>query len=283
MFASGYASIEKCVVGIGIRNDPEYQILGTGFVVHPDGWIMTNRHVIEALLVPHPDGEMRMCRGAAAFLFVDAEPPPGLIAARGMAITDIVQASTFPVRQPEQKESPPLLHGIKVHAIVPAATPDIAVCQIDVRNLPPQIGSLACAKLVDSAAVRIGQTVGILGFPQGLRSPATFESTAQVQLLPLLQTGVVAGMLPYSGIPKPSAFVLDITVNPGSSGSPVFLPNGDVVGIVYATKQRFCELHEDDGNQGLRPRANSGVFVVSGLGLAVPTAHLPAKWIGGAD
>jgi hypothetical protein len=60
----------------------------------------------------------------------------------------------------------------------------------------------------------------------------------------------------------------------------VFLPNGDVVGVVYATRQKFCELHEVDDVKGLRVNARSGVFVASGLGLAVPTAHLPANWLG---
>ena len=170
-------------------------------------------------------------------------------------------------------------NGISVKSIVPRETPDIAICHIDINNLPPQITTIPCAKIVNSSAVNVGQTVGILGFPQGVEFPVKYESTAKMQLMPLLQTGAIAGMLPCSGLEKPSSFVLDIVVNPGCSGSPVFLPNGDVIGIVFATRQRFCELVELDAEGELSTNDEKGVLVPSGLGLAVPSAQLPDDWM----
>lgn len=281
MFVSAYGKIEKAVVGIGIRNDPEYRIFGTGFLVGSSGWIMTNRHVIEALLVPHEEsGEVRMQRGAAAFLFVDAPAPEGLSAARGMAVTDLINAAIMPMPNsggPDQKLE---FRGLKPKAILSPEAPDIAVCQIDPTNLPPEISTLHGVNLVDSGQVQVGQTVGILGFPQGVDYPSEYVKLESMQMCPLLQTGVVAGMFPFSRTPKPTAFVLDIVVNPGSSGSPVFLPNGDVVGVVYATRQRFCELLEVDDNGEVHSNHDKGVHVVSGLGLAVPSVHLPKEWLG---
>jgi hypothetical protein len=49
-FQEAYKKIRPSIVGLGFRNDPEYLIVGSGFLVHQSGWVMTNRHVLDALL-----------------------------------------------------------------------------------------------------------------------------------------------------------------------------------------------------------------------------------------
>jgi hypothetical protein len=124
-----------------------------------------------------------------------------------------------------------------------------------------------------------GTPIGILGFPQGLSFPAKFESKDSLQMTPLLQTGVISGMLPFSGLPKPTSFVLDILINSGSSGSPLFLENGDVVGVVYAARQRFELLQTINELGELESSENSGVYLPTSLGLAVPSARFPENWL----
>lgn len=135
------------------------------------------------------------------------------------------------------------------------------------------------ATIIHSKDILEGTPVGILGFPQGLSWPAKFDSRDQAQMTPLLQTGVISGILPFSGLPKPDNFVLDLFVNSGSSGSPLFLENGDVVGVVYATRQRLEPLQSINKDGGLEPTENTGVYLPTSLGLAVPSARFPEDWL----
>jgi S1-C subfamily serine protease len=68
-------------------------------------------------------------------------------------------------------------------------------------------------------------------------------------------------------------------VNPGSSGSPLFLQNGNVVGIVHATRIAFHPLNVLDEDGIISESDNSGVYVPSGLGLAIPSARFPEEWL----
>lgn len=87
-------TIRPAVVGLGLladESDPfSIVIMGTGFIVHPSGWIMTNRHVAELLM-----GERNGQRGvrnalARAALFVQAAgqviPGRGTVAVGGFGV-----------------------------------------------------------------------------------------------------------------------------------------------------------------------------------------------------
>jgi hypothetical protein len=66
------ATIRSAVIGLGLladEHDPlSVVIIGTGFVVHPDGWVMTNRHVAELFIGDLNDSHRRCgmisCLGA---------------------------------------------------------------------------------------------------------------------------------------------------------------------------------------------------------------------------
>jgi len=122
-----------------------------------------------------------------------------------------------------------------------------------------------------------GLPVGILGFPQGLQFPKVFKSRELLQLTPILQTGVIAAVLPHSKISMPEVFILDIHVNPGSSGSPLFTVEGNVIGIVYVTRQRFSPLIKFDDEGKKFESQNVGVYLPSSLGVAIPSARFPKE------
>jgi serine protease Do len=125
---------------------------------------------------------------------------------------------------------------------------------------------LKSLRLGDSSKVREGDEVGICGFPSGLRLPRGPELH---QLTPIAQKGIVEAILPWSGAPNPHAFQLDIAVNPGSSGSPVFnIETGDVIGIVFAMRVRPepVRLPQSDGSA----EEIAAIALPAGLGYAVP-------------
>ena len=130
-------------------------------------------------------------------------------------------------------------------------------------------------KIADSSTVSEGLPVAIFGFPQGLMFPYSYSKTSQMQLTPLLQAGIVSGVLPFPGAIQPEAFVINIFVNGGSSGSPLFTVAGDVVGIVFATRMSFSPLTVLDSHNEKHESSDVGTFHPSSLGLAIPSARFP--------
>lgn len=280
-FQEAYKKIRPSIVGLGFRNDPEYLIIGSGFIVHESGWIMTNKHVLDALLT-YRDGRVGLHQNAAAMFFIITEPEEGFVGASGIAVASVIESASPPPPSENldtEDTKNKTFRGLKLRQIIPPKPLDIGVCRVDMRNARKEVLPLIPATIIHSKDIIEGTPVGILGFPQGLTFPAKFDLNHPTQMTPLLQTGVISGILPFSGLPKPDSFVLDLFVNGGSSGSPLFLENGDVVGVVYATRQRFEALHSINEAGDLVPSDNTGVYLPTSLGLAVPSARFPEDWL----
>lgn len=279
-FQAAFNRIRPSVVGIGLRDDPEYKIFGSGFIVHPHGWIMTNRHVLEPLLVKDQSGKVGVISNATAFLFIKVPSEEGFVAVEGMVASRIIELAIPPQNNKAvKKEESKKFRGLEPRQIILQEEPDIGVCRIDHKNLPPEVLPLLPVKIIHSKKVSEGIPVGIVGFPQGVSIPLSFDSRSRVQLTPLLQVGIISGILPFSSLPQPDSFVLDLFVNPGSSGSPLFLHDGNVVGLVYATRREFSPLCLIDQNGELSESHDRGVFVTAGLGLAIPSTRFPKEWL----
>lgn len=257
-------AIRPAVVGLGIladQRDPlSVVIMGTGFIVDEQGWIMTNRHIAD-LFIGERDGVVGVRNALArAVLFIDAagrELPGRGRAAGGVGATPcpIVGVATPPGAEDGD------LHYDSV--------PDLAMCRINVAGLARMgVGRVPHIDLGNSEHVREGDEVGIIGFPLGL---TLAQDQRLRQLTPIAQKGVVAATLPWSGVPNPHAFQLDINVNPGSSGSPLFLAEtGEVVGVVFAAPVHRGEVMVETaaGRQAV-----ATVDLPTGFGYAVPTAR----------
>lgn len=278
-FREAFNKIRYSVVGIGIRNDPEYEIFGTGTIIHPSGWILTNKHVLDPLIDPKLN---KIRADAAAFLFIENPPEGEFDIVAGIGVASIVEL-TFPPsndnNQSKENTKPPKYRNLDPVQSLGIEEPDIGVCRINIPRMPEYMLPLKPAKFIHSRSVVEGTSIAVLGFPRGLYLPGKYESISQIQITPLLQKGIISGILPFSMSDHPTSFVLDMMINPGSSGSPVFLENGEIVGVVYATRLAYEPIQEIVPNNDLEGKDNLGVYVPTGLGLAVPSARLPNEWL----
>lgn len=275
-FQFAYKTVRPSIVGVGFSDfQGNCRVIGTGFIVHPSGWIISNRHVLEPLLYKNND-EIRIRPNAAVMLFVKANPSQNFIGVAGVIPAKISELA-FP---PNEIELNPKMGSIKykdlepIHVLSPEE-PDIGVCKIEPSILPPEVHPLTAVEIVNSVGYEEGTNIGIIGFPQGLSISPSISEISSLQLTPLLQVGIISAVLPFSGIPKPTNYVLDLFVNPGSSGSPLFTKNGKVIGVVYATRQSFTPLVIKNRDGNVEEEHNQGVYIPSGLGLAIPSSRFP--------
>lgn len=277
-FEDAFQRVRSSIVGLGFRTTTSYEIIGTGFFLDPAGKILTNRHVVERLLVSRQDGTLGVRPEAAAFIFRQRGPAETFVAETALHVTGIKAATAASLPSPSgQGHSPPMTCEAECHHVGPDP-PDIGVCKISVDGAPPGVLPFQPLKLRDSAGLRVGTPVAFVGFPQGLPMPLNTPQREALQFMPLLQVGVVSGILPFPEVPKPDALVLDIYVNRGSSGSPLLLADGSVVGIVFATRLAFHELSIASETGEPAAVEGVGIFAPSALGLAVPTAQFPEEW-----
>lgn len=281
-FQLAYKTVRPSIVGIGFSDfQGNCHIIGTGFIIHPSGWIMSNRHVLEPLLIS-VNNQIIIRPDAAVMLFVKVDPSPNFTGVVGVIPTKIIDLAYAPfgVESNHRMEVKKYKNLESVQMLSPEE-PDIGVIKIEPSILPPEAHPLTAVEIISSVGYEEGTNVGIIGFPQGLSLPSLIDKMSLIQLTPLLQVGIISAVLPFSGIPKPTNYILDLFVNPGSSGSPLFLENGEVIGIVYATRQSFSPIVNINEDNKIQEENNKGlgVYIPSGLGLAIPSSRFPEEWV----
>lgn len=195
-------SLARCTVRLhcedGVRSS-----VGTSFlfrVGEGDPWtplLITNRHVVEGFSTAH---------------------------------LSFSRASNLRHASPENSENVTVINLQSLVVYHPDPRIDLAaimlgriVNQMEAGNNPISLTAIRESDLVDDDVelrMRFIEDVIVVGYPQGLWD--------QYRNLPLFRTGVTASsaLLDYNNEPK---FLIDCSIYPGSSGSPVFLYNSGVV------------------------------------------------------
>ena len=219
MLIDTYRQVRPTIVGLGsklvktpIGGSPLYpELIGTGFLVHKAGLIVTNNHVAQRLmsLPKHPlTGEQ--C-AVAILLTPTLEQEENI----GGGVL-MVEPKAYALPESFACGSP--YYGEDI--------PDVAFIKLKIKNTP--VLELECAPNV----IQPGLPVATAGFPLGTDSLTVYGKVTQI--VPFLRRGIVSSVLPFE-CPRPHGFTTDIMIQGGSSGSPVFgEDSAAAIGILHA-------------------------------------------------
>jgi uncharacterized protein len=122
--------------------------------------------------------------------------------------------------------------GVPVKLVAKDARNDLALLRAESAELPP-------AKLRSGRNVRLGDDVVAIGYPlKGVLSSGA-----------VVTTGIVNAMTGVND--DTSAFQISATVQPGSSGGPIFDRSGNLVGIVRARLLSTTQVNAQNVNFGI--------------------------------
>src|SRR6266850_4894197 len=193
----------------------EFPFAGTGFHVG-DGFVLTNRHVTQ----PWEADERAQSLNSS--------------------VRGIPRLKRFMAYFPGNTQ--PIALKFKQ-----AARPeDIAVCMIDVKDLPPKIPVLPLEK--DPGSVAVGKLVVTMGYPSGpdrllalldeseARGIQQRYGSVEAQLGYLAEKKLIQPLTTQGNITdlKARRIVYDARTGEGGSGAPLFGPSGRVIGITFA-------------------------------------------------
>lgn len=214
-------------------------LTGSGFIIHPDGFIATNAHVVsEGTVKVGLASESALSAMFQNALFLsDDEMEQFLESASGEEFTRhvlnyVIEKSTFrfsselAVLRPDSEEAPIadlLSEGfpakiVSVNESFATDERDVAILKIEERNLP-------ALKLGTSENLSVGTRAFILGFPASAEVNENNPAEATF-------TGGLVSALKQSSDKSFKLFQTDAKVSQGSSGGPLFDDQGEVVGMI---------------------------------------------------
>ena len=219
---------------------PSVREQGTGFLITPDGYLVTNGHVVQAYQgakdAEHRDGFLRQAidtectRGGTSEqkqqrvdqLLPRMAPSAKVVLRKTLAV---VLANRERYVAEVKAYSPPLApkSGKQEHAETgpTESGKDIAILKIDARNLP----TLA---LANSDRIQVGEPVHILGFPGAVMDHDLLSARSAVEAT--VTSGQISSLKQDArGAP---VIQTDAAATWGSSGGPAVNASGDVIGIL---------------------------------------------------
>ncbi len=196
----------RCVNGER-RVTPTFRETGSGWFLHPSGWLVTNGHVVSpAHQSPAWLREQLLKKAERPGCRVDHvvfSPSISVILSNGAHFAATVAKYTQPVTSDAM------------------AGRDLALLKLQAVDLPT-------LPLGDSAAMKIGDRLHILGFPRGVLNHELLDVSAQVEAS--ITSGAISGF--QQDRTGQSVIQTDAPAALGNSGGPAVDDRGRVVGVV---------------------------------------------------
>lgn len=214
-------------------------LIGSGFIIHPDGYIATNAHVVsEATVKQRLASESALSALYANALFLSDAEMQGFLETEtdnsfSKTVLDyVIKQSVFQLRsdvvvlRPDsEKRTLPELLSEGFPATVISGGDDFLKDGKDVALLKIEETRLPALSLGNSEGIVVGTKVFVFGFPATaeLRQSSSGEATF---------TGGLVSAIKQSTNKNSKLFQTDAKVSEGSSGGPLFNEYGEVVGLV---------------------------------------------------
>ncbi|HVR38750.1 MAG TPA: trypsin-like peptidase domain-containing protein, partial [Thermoanaerobaculia bacterium] len=244
--ASAIAAVEKQLLIEGhdliVRNEPEGEAVvetgaggsGSGFIIHPDGTILTSGHVVS----PTSDKvalERELRRNGAIAALVKHFPIEELRAIyRGDGLDRYIRicGDAGRVVNIDVVGDVELSNGEKIPYRIRRYSPslaergtDVAILQIDRKNLPS-------LPLGDSDAVGVGESIWSVGYPAVASSSDDVIGgwlSRDSDLEPTFNPGIITAIKRDSS--NRPVFQSNVAIYRGNSGGPAVNARGEVIGI----------------------------------------------------
>src|SRR3972149_4421331 len=203
------SKIKSSTVAIGLRdgnNVNPYTIFGTGFIVNPEGYVITAAHVFQDCLKKCEELHKENDKINMSII---------LLQSKGNN-TDITLMNFD--------------KGISIDmgsslALGTMSETDIAILRPveEQQNLTPLT--------INPKKLNVLDEILMCGYPGGGTSLKISANAFDVRMNPLIQTGKIAGFLPIDSVEHPVAIQTDIIGTGGSSGSPILDTEGNVIAM----------------------------------------------------
>lgn len=228
-------------------------LIGSGFIIHPDGYIATNAHVVSEVTVKQGlASESALSALYANALFLSDAEMQSFLEAEGdnnfsKKVLDYViahsvfqlQSDVAVLRPDSEKKTMPELLAEGFPAVVVYGNDNFLEDEKDVAVLKIEATSLPALSLGDSQGIAVGTKAFIFGFP------ATAELRQNSSEVATFTQGVVSA-IKQSANRNFKLFQTDAKVSEGSSGGPFFDGHGNVVGLVTFQTDEFSRASGDN-------------------------------------
>jgi serine protease Do len=207
---------------------------GSGFLIHPEGWIVTNAHVVEPILQQEEMHARLLRNGALTLLGRILEDDVLAAYRRGGQLEPLIERviERSSLEQIEVVRRVELSNGHTAPFTVESLSPpidkggrDLALLRIEGRDLPT-------IHLAAADGIHLQEQIWIIGYPAVASSDDEVIGawlSHETDLEPTIHSGSITAIRKSSG--NLTIYQTDAPMYPGQSGGPAVNRAGEVVGV----------------------------------------------------